>query len=173
MNSITLYPSLGHYDYTNPDPRSVKIEDIGHALSNLCRYAGHVPQFYSVAEHCVRVSMMLQARAWNKEIQLKGLLHDASEAYCVDIPSPLKHQPQIEGGYKYHEERAQAVIAEAFGLSMPLEDREVKQADKDILVPELAWKRGDLSLTAFGWSPALAKCGFLLRFRQLTEGRFA
>ena len=165
---ITLYPSLKQYDFVDPDPASVEIEDIAHSLSNMCRYAGHVPSFYSVAEHCVRVSRMLNTRGFNTEIQLKGLLHDASEAYCVDIPSPLKHQPEIEAGYLYHEERAQCMIARAFGLTMPLEHPLVKQADRDILYPEQDWRRGSQE-THFGWSPAYAKMNYLMTFKELKE----
>ena len=41
-----------------PNPADVRIEDIAHALSNQCRFAGHSHTFYSVAEHCVRVSQL-------------------------------------------------------------------------------------------------------------------
>ena len=52
--------------------------------------SGHVRTFYSVAEHSVRVSDLLEAWGCGRVIPLWGLLHDASEAYLVDLPSPLK-----------------------------------------------------------------------------------
>ena len=38
--------------FLNPTPEMFDIEDIAHALSMVCRYAGHVTHFYSVAAHC-------------------------------------------------------------------------------------------------------------------------
>lgn len=153
------------YDFAAPDPDSICIEDIAHALSNMCRYAGHVPKFYSVAEHCVKLSAWMKTDGRPVELQLKGLLHDASEAYCVDIPSPLKHMPEIEAGYMFHEQRAQQMIAAHFKLWMPIEDPIVMDYDKAMLEPEQEWKRGkDLH---FGWVPGRAEREYLSKFEEL------
>ncbi len=69
----------------NPRPEEIDIEDVAHALSHACRFAGHVPAFYSVAQHSILVSELLDART-----ALWGLLHDASEAYLHDLTRPLK-----------------------------------------------------------------------------------
>src|SRR5262245_27549306 len=88
----------------DPRPEEVCIEDIGHALSLVCRFGGHCHTFYSVAEHSVRVSLLAEDMAkssahWTDEnirmIALSGLLHDAAEAYIGDMVRPLKRQPQM------------------------------------------------------------------------------
>jgi len=69
----------------NPRPEDIDIEDIAQALSHTCRFAGHVPAFYSVAQHSLLASELLDART-----ALWGLLHDAAEAYLHDLTRPLK-----------------------------------------------------------------------------------
>src|SRR5262245_23238624 len=73
----------------DPQPEGVAIGDIGHALGNLCRFGGHCPAFYSVAEHSVLVASeargIAAALGWSGRdlelIELCALLHDAHEAY--------------------------------------------------------------------------------------------
>lgn len=69
----------------------IELDDIAHALSNICRYSGHCSEFYSVAEHSVLVSRIVR-KLWPDDIQAiwAGLLHDATEAYVGDMTTPLK-----------------------------------------------------------------------------------
>lgn len=155
------------------DPRAeeIHIEDIAHALSMQCRYTGHVARFYSVAEHSVHVS-----RAVPPEYALWGLLHDASEAYLVDIPRPLKRfMPQ------YHEWEAalMRVICERFGLPIDM-PASVKDIDNRMLATEKAVLMGpcerewmdtgpalpDVAIEC--WYPGTGKKLFLDRFWELT-----
>jgi hypothetical protein len=105
--------------FLNPSPEEIDITDIAFALSNLCRFNGHV-RFYSVAEHSFLVSTRL-----DEEDKLAGLLHDAAEAYLSDIPSPIK---QYLPEYRAIEDKLLACIFEKFGVQY--NDR-VKKADKD------------------------------------------
>jgi 5'-deoxynucleotidase YfbR-like HD superfamily hydrolase len=80
------------------DPRreDVRVEDIAHALALQCRFAGHCRVPYSVAEHSVRVAEWVwDETSGDRRASLAALLHDASEAYCVDVPRPLK--PYLTG----------------------------------------------------------------------------
>lgn len=80
------------------DVESIHINDIAHALANVNRFAGHTARPYSVAEHCLLVLNLL--RSWgctNNKTLMTGLLHDATEAYLPDMPTPFKaHMPQFK-----------------------------------------------------------------------------
>jgi hypothetical protein len=81
----TLITRLGlGINLLNPDPATVEIEDIAHALGNEPRFGGHTRRFYSVAQHCIHVSSLVRPK-----IALEALMHDAHEAYLKDVPAPL------------------------------------------------------------------------------------
>lgn len=159
----------------DPRPDEVEIADIAHALSLQCRYAGHCRHFYSVAEHCV-----LMARAVPEPLRLWALLHDASEAYLVDVPRPIK--PYLPG-YKVTEAAVMLAICARFGLP-PEMPGAVHAADNAILHDELAqamaappvpWNLPGvpLGVTLRFWTPVEAEFWFLTEFDHLTGGRFA
>ena len=86
---ITTYTG-NHFKPTNPNPELIRIEDIAHALSMLCRGNGHVSSFWSVGEHCICCAKEAAGRGLSKKVVLACLLHDASECYMSDVPRPLK-----------------------------------------------------------------------------------
>lgn len=157
----------------------VAIENIAHALSNICRFGGHVREFYSVAQHSVLVSFVC-----DREDALHGLLHDASEGLgLVDLPRPVKHAPEL-AGYRAAEKRLEGVIARAFGLALVMPDS-VKRADEVLLATErrdlmstsvIPWSTREqavdpMSLVIEPWAPARARTAFLDRFCELTGWR--
>jgi len=117
-----------------PDPRRINIEDIAHALSNQCRFSGHTRTHYSVAEHSVRVANLLWEWREPVDVQFWGLLHDASEAFLVDLPSPLKHHPGF-AAYRDAEAACMAAVCERFGLP-PEMPAAVAKADSVLLSTE-------------------------------------
>lgn len=134
MSSAILTSTGKWFDVLNPDPALIDLQDIAGALSNLCRYGGHCDRFYSVAEHSILVSRLVRERTGENSVAgLWALLHDASEAYVVDIPRPVKRQiPQ----YIAIEDNIQKAVAKRFNLPWPMPD-EVHQADHDLLAAEL------------------------------------
>ncbi len=157
----------------DPRPDQIDAEDIAHALSLLCRYGGHVDRFYSVAEHCV-----LMSRAVAPENALAALLHDATEAYVVDVPRPLKRV--LEGNYADIETSTWLAIAGRFHVAGDLPS-EVKEADTRILLDERnelmrraeRWGVDDdyepLNVRITGWSPPAAERFYLDRFDELVD----
>ena len=82
---ITTYTGV-HFFPTRPDPDGVRIVDVAHALSLLCRGNGHVKTFFSVGQHCLHCAREALARNHSRRVALACLLHDASEAYLSDVP---------------------------------------------------------------------------------------
>lgn len=158
----------------DPRPEEVAIEDIAHSLAMSGRFAGHARRFYSIAEHSVYVSYFVP-----KEDALHALLHDASEAYVVDVPRPLK--PFLTG-YKEIEENVWKAIAVHFGIS-PEMPASIKLADNRVLLAEQRQLMGPppapwlvpgepAPITIKGWDPDYARFKFHQRFVELT-GRAA
>ena len=89
MSEIMTYTRT-MFDPVRPEADKVNIVDIAHALSLLCRANGHIPSFYSVAQHCINCMKEARARGYSERLQLACLLHDASEAYLSDVTRPVK-----------------------------------------------------------------------------------
>lgn len=138
-------------------PESIHLRDVAHALSLTCRYAGHVPRFYSVAQHSCLVASFLPS-----DKKLAGLLHDSEEAYLLDMPSPIKKSP-IFDGYRAAGKRLRRVIFEAFGVDYALCDEEVKAADAAAYKLERDAFWHGTAVMAY-WSPASAEQNFIQSF---------
>ena len=176
MKPEILTHSGERIDLLNPDPATIKIEDIAHGLSNVCRFGGQCDPFYSVAQHSVYVSSLVP-KGKNNIIALSALLHDGSEAYIGDVTSPLK---QLLPDYKVIESRLQKIIFRAFGLP-EVHIPGVKEIDLNQLVteglslmrshPEDVWlSQAEPTQLPIGsaWSQNHAKQIFLQVFRELT-----
>lgn len=159
-----------------PALADIDIEDIAHSLSMLCRYNGHTRFFYSVAQHSSLVSFQMQQGSANDA--MSALLHDASEAYLSDLPSPLKNLPEF-AFYREAEERLQKLIYQQFGVIMrPDLEEKIKKIDREMIAHEAPVVLGDLHpdfklpdtetiIPIEKWSRKEAKSIFMHRFYSL------
>lgn len=147
--------------YVNPlrlYPDDIRISDIAHHLSLICRYTGACPDHYSVAQHSVYVGERMWARYQTAEAALAGLLHDAAEAYFNDIASPVKHDPRMQW-YRDLEHEATLMIYAKFRVDahwLAL----TKPYDDELFRDEVASWWGE-SLLISPWSPERAERAFL------------
>lgn len=162
-----------HFNFAKIEQRSICIEDIAGALSNICRFTGHLPEFYSVAQHSVQASYIVPPA-----FAFEALMHDAAEAYCNDISSPLK---ALLPDYRRIEKSVELAIAEKFGLPNQMSDA-VKLADLIMLATErrdfglddgTPWPilKGiePLMFTVTPLPPREARVAFLRRYNQLKD----
>lgn len=119
MSQIRTFSGI-MIDPIRPQPELLKIEDIAHALSMLCRANGHFKEFHSVAQHCISCAKEANARGYSRKVQLACLLHDGSEAYLSDVTRPVKQEMPL---YKQIEEPLQNMIWEKW-LDAPLTKEE-------------------------------------------------
>ncbi|WP_424360235.1 phosphohydrolase [Methylocystis parvus] len=127
---IQTYSGRAFYPL-DPRPEDVCMRDIAHALSHLCRFGGHSTRFYSVAEHSSTLCEYFLLRG-DRELARWALLHDAAEAYLVDVPRPIKSSLT---NYRAIERRIMEAICTRFALPWE-EPAAVREADLRILTDE-------------------------------------
>jgi hypothetical protein len=93
----------------------LRVEDVAHALSQICRYNGQCSRFYSVAEHCLLVEQVVSSYTDDVDARRWALVHDAAEAYLCDLPAPIKRRSEF-AFYREAEKRLGGEIALWLGL---------------------------------------------------------
>jgi len=130
------------FDLVNPREEDIDINVIAHGLAKKDRASGMYNVDFPVSDHSILVAYLARYYAQQdncsentcNNLFLKGLLHDASEAYLVDLPRPLKYLPGFEK-YRDIEANLQGMIYRKFGLDY-LNDNFVKKADNIALIWE-------------------------------------
>ena len=164
----------GRFYYNKP------VFDIGavaHSLSMICRFTGHCRKFYSVAEHSILVSRIMEDTGGDP---MEGLLHDATESVLADIARPAKG---LLKDYKVLEKALDVAMRKQFVLP-EVETVECRRADQIALAIEareimpskgVDWDiPGDVRLAASkatymiaGWSPENARERYMTRMHDI------
>lgn len=164
----------------DPVAADICIDDVAHALSHQCRFSGHTRVHYSVAEHSVRVSELVEVWGCSRYTQLWALLHDASEAFLVDLPQPLKAHETLGPAYRAAEAKVMEAVCDRFGLAHA-EPPKVREADMVLLATEARdlmpfrpehWSKlthAPLPDTLVPWMPEIARHNFIARFTRIAE----
>lgn len=173
-----LLGSGGYFDFEDPENSPITIEDVAYGLAYTCRFAGQCFSrvlrrrvFYSVAEHCVRMSSEVPVA-----LAYDALMHELGEPVCGDMTGPLK---SLCPDYKRIEKRCEAAGMKRFGVTMSDPDT-IKLYDLRMLATErrdlLNWHGEDWSANhraepfAFEiipWDADAAAAEFLRRFYEL------
>ena len=162
------------FNLLNPCAADVALEDIAHALALTPRFGGHCTEFLSVAQHSILVADLVRVREPGSLAQQVALLHDASEAYLVDMPAPIK---RYLPDFKIIEDRVQDIVFDAFGLAelarrlkpvIKAADTLALQWEQRDFGPYGAWLTvADLDLpTISALEPGPAEAAFLDRFKE-------
>ena len=159
-----------------PDPNTIRVEDIAHALANIGRWGGHTSFYWSVAQHSVLVS-----RYCDPKDAKAGLFHDAAEAYLGDICRPLKRSPVFREYREVYRQMERIILFKFCGVTELPES--VIEADERILATEMRllmrrWEAGHaedawlgsgepLDITIEPENPMQSRQGFLQRYWRL------
>lgn len=158
--------------YINPfnmTKNEISILDIAHSLSQKPRFNGNLNFYYSVADHSVWIANKLEEKVpYNPKLCLRGLLHDASEAYLWDIPTPLKEYPQMEQLSKAVQDLQRLIDSKYLTESWTEEhNNAIKKLDRKAL--EIEWNCMMISYSGRDRNWRHSKIMFLRKFLQYVK----
>lgn len=83
------------YDFDNPNPEVITMEDVAYALAFTVRWRGQTRHrgrrcFYGVAQHCVFGAEEMIAAGHTRRDAFAFLLHEPDEVVLPDFPGPAK-----------------------------------------------------------------------------------
>ena len=145
------------FEPLSPNPASINLIDVIHALSMMNRFGGHQRPPYSVGQHTLRVVTEVEKKClslgWNEErtlrVRLGAWKHDGSEGLgLADIVRPIKKTKQLEG-YVEIENVVDDALSKKLDLFLDEEERNlVKWADNRALAGEV---RDNLHISDKKW----------------------
>lgn len=160
-----------------PKASDVSVIDIAHHLAGQPRYSGASSPWYVTAQHCCLLADFVQERGGTPLDCLQILMHDAAEAYLVDIPRPVKqHMPQ----FRLWDKAINNAVREWLGLAdTPIPEWQ-DELDSRIIVDERAQVMSDsgldwghdlepLGVTIEPWANMIAEQQFLMRYATYSK----
>lgn len=177
LDNCTLTFTGQYVNLVDPDPDTISIIDIAHALSQINCYGGQTRRFYSVAQHSILASQMAPLK-----YRLQVLLHAAPIAYLGELDPEVKALPTMQG-YRDMEDVLRGRIFYRFGMDM-LQTAEFKECAhyarqimraterRDLMPPDSApWPELDgihpRPAVITPWNSLNAETNFLSRFKEL------
>lgn len=166
--------------YINPlavRAAEIDIRDIAHHLSNICRYTGACPGFYSVAQHSVLVSRLIARDVppgkGFTDFVMAGLLHDAGEYLFNDLASPVKRDPRM-AWYREAEHQTTRLVFAKFGLDPADLELTKPWDDKAFHMEAATWWGGNVSVldAIVPLTPKDAETWFLSEFASIQQRRY-
>ncbi|MCY8549278.1 hypothetical protein MOD25_05075 [Bacillus haynesii] len=133
--SLVTYKGI-KFDYLNPTPEMIDIDDIVQSLTRINRFVGHSKRAYSVAEHSIYCYEMAKKIGYSNRECLLTLIHDFTEAYVGDCPAPLK---ELLPKFSSIESKVEEAICKHIGIEPPTseEHEKIKRIDLTMLLIEM------------------------------------
>jgi hypothetical protein len=168
------------FNLVHTRPEMIQVEDIAHSLSNMNRFTGHCRYPYSVAQHSLLGSYLIE----DPKLAFRFLNHDDSEAYIGDMNRPLKHFTKVGAEFRKVEKPLQKMIYERFGIIGP-DPKIIHEVDAQMLYAEksalmgntpfpVKWskdeKPADVKIVEMNWRKV--KSLWLNRFYELYESQY-
>lgn len=124
------------FDYQNITKDSIYIPDVLRAISSLNRFLGHSSRPYSVGEHTLLGLIVAKEKGYTPLQQLHWLIHDFTEGYVGDCPTPLK---KLLPEFSIYEAKVETAILEHLELDTPTDEEYelIKRIDETMLVIEM------------------------------------
>lgn len=108
------------YDFDNPNPEIISVEDVAYALAYTPRWRGQTRFrgrrcFYGVGQHCVFGAEEMLAAGCSTSDAFSFLWHEPDEVVLPDFPGPAKNSVP---GFKAFAKRQGDALLDRFGYSI-------------------------------------------------------
>lgn len=109
------------YDFDNPNPEVITIEDVAYALAFTVRWRGQARHrgqrcFYGVGQHCVFGAEMMLAEGHSRADAFAFLMHEPDEVVLPDFPGPGK---SCVPGFREFAKKQGDALHKRFGYEVP------------------------------------------------------